>query len=139
MVYKEEGSLEQDRELIKHVVNQMEAAFNRHDADALDSHFTQNATWVNVMGEKLSGWNEINKVHKIVLTGPLRNSYSKYTVDSISFINSNVAVVHVRQYSTTSDGKRIDGGQESIAIYVMVKETKVWKLAAGQNTLLTSV
>ncbi|MED1943807.1 SgcJ/EcaC family oxidoreductase [Brevibacillus formosus] len=139
MVYKEEEPLEHDRELIKHVVNEMEAAFNRHDADALDSHFTQNATWVNVMGEKLSGWDEINKVHKIVLTGPLRNSYSKYTVDSISFINSNVAVVHVRQYSTTSDGKRIGGGQESIAIYVMVKEMKVWRLAAGQNTLLKSV
>lgn len=124
--------------MIQHVVSQMESAFNRHDADELDSHFTQNATWVNVMGEKLSGWNEINKVHKIVLTGPLSNSYSKYTVDSIAFMHSTVAVVHVRQYSTTSDGNRIDGGQESIAIYVMVKETNTWKLAAGQNTLLKS-
>ncbi|MFD0586541.1 SgcJ/EcaC family oxidoreductase [Paenibacillus sp. GCM10027627] len=138
MVHNKHESMEQDRELIKYVVEGMETAFNRHDADALDSHFTQNATWVNVMGEKLSGWDEINKVHKIVLAGPLINSFSKYTVDSISFINSDAAVVHVRQHSTTSDGKRIDGGQQSIAIYVMVKETNVWKLAAGQNTLLKS-
>ncbi|WP_247897609.1 hypothetical protein [Paenibacillus pabuli] len=53
----------------------MEAAFNRHDADELDIHFTQNATWVNVRGEKLSGWEEINKAHRIVLAGSLSNSY----------------------------------------------------------------
>lgn len=113
MLHNEEGSMEQDREFIKHVVSQMESAFNRHDADALDSHFTQNATWVNVTGQKLSGWNEINKVHKTVLTSLLNNSYSKYTVDSIAFLHSTVAVVHVRQYSTTSDGNRIDGGKKA--------------------------
>lgn len=133
--HNEEVSMEQDRERISHVVYQMEAAFNRHDADELDSHFTQNATWVNVRGEKLSGWEEINKAHRMVLAGPLSNSYVNYTVDSISFINSHVAVVHVRQCSTTSDGSRIEG-QESIAIYVMIKETNTWRLAAGQNTLL---
>lgn len=133
---EEEAVMEQERGLIKHIVNEMESAFNRHDADELDSHFTQNATWVNVLGEKLSGWNEINNVHRAVLTGPLSNSYANYTVDSIAFVQSEVAIVHVRQYPTTSEGERVNSGQESIAIYVMVKESNTWRLAAGQNTLI---
>lgn len=129
---------EQEGRIIKQTISKMESAFNQHDADALNRHFTQNATWVNVMGEMLSGWEQINNAHKIVLTGPLLHSYAKYFVEKLVFIRQDVAIVHIRQYPATLKGELIEDGQGSLAVYVMVKEQNTWLLAAGQNTLIHS-
>ncbi|CAI8993627.1 MULTISPECIES: SgcJ/EcaC family oxidoreductase [Bacillus] len=115
---------------------EIEIAFNAHDADELDRHFTLNATWVNVLGKRLSGWRQINETHKVLLPGPLRDSYACYTVESTNFIRSDVAIAHIRQYPTTFEGKIIEDEQGSLAVYVMVKEKESWKIAAGQNTLV---
>ncbi|MCK1995166.1 SgcJ/EcaC family oxidoreductase [Peribacillus muralis] len=126
----------QEEIAIRQTIIEMETAFNQHDADDLDRHFTQNAVWVNVIGVQLSGWKQINETHKVILAGPLRNSYARYTVDSIIFVRPDVAIVHIRQYPTTSEGKIIENGQGSLAIYVMVKEQGTWLIVAGQNTLV---
>ncbi|MGG4108039.1 SgcJ/EcaC family oxidoreductase [Paenibacillus lautus] len=80
------GLEEQEGRIIRQTISVMESAFNRHDADALDRHFTQDSTWVNVMGEMLSGWEQINNAHKVVLTGPLLHSYAKYFVEKLVFL-----------------------------------------------------
>ncbi|MBY0597582.1 SgcJ/EcaC family oxidoreductase [Bacillus bingmayongensis] len=121
---------------IRQTITEMESAFNAHDANELDRHFTLNATWVNVLGKRLSGWKQIHEAHKVLLPGALRDSYACYTVESIKFIRSDVAITHIRQYPTTSEGEIIKDGQGSLAIYVMVKEKETWKIAAGQNTLV---
>ena len=127
---------QQDIGAIRQTITEMESAFNQHDADELDRHFTQNATWVNVVGEKLSGWKQINETHKITLAGPLRHSYARYTVESIYFVRPDVAIAHIRQYPATSEGNIIENGQGSLAIYVMVKEQGTWKVSSGQNTFV---
>ncbi|PEA86148.1 SgcJ/EcaC family oxidoreductase [Bacillus thuringiensis] len=137
--YKVQGLKENPQEeinAIQQTITEIEVAFNQHDADELDRHFTSDATWVNVLGERLSGWKQINEVHKIILAGPLRNSYASYTVESINFVRSDVAITHIRQYPTTSEGTIIENGQGSLAIYVMVKELGTWQVAAGQNTFV---
>ncbi|KEK22889.1 SgcJ/EcaC family oxidoreductase [Bacillus gaemokensis] len=134
--YDSKENQQEEMKAIKRTITEMETAFNTHDADELDRHFTLNATWVNVLGERLSGWKQINEVHKVILTGPLRNSYACYKVESINFVRSDVAIAHIRQYPTTSEGEIIKDGQGSLAIYVMVKEKETWQLAAGQNTLI---
>ncbi|MFD9627464.1 SgcJ/EcaC family oxidoreductase [Peribacillus muralis] len=135
----EDYNLREDRQeeiAIRQTIIEIETAFNQHDADDVDRHFTQNAVWVNVIGVQLSGWKQINETHKVILAGPLRNSYARYTVNSIIFVRPDVAIVHIRQYPTTSEGKIIENGQGSLAIYVMVKEQGTWLIAAGQNTLV---
>ncbi|MDZ5609623.1 SgcJ/EcaC family oxidoreductase [Bacillus pseudomycoides] len=121
---------------IRQTITEMESAFNAHDANELDRHFTLNATWVNVLGKRLSGWKQIHEAHKVLLPGPLRDSYACYTVESIKFIRSDVAIAHIRQYPTTFEGEIIKDGQGSLAIYVMVKEKETWKITAGQNTFV---
>jgi uncharacterized protein (TIGR02246 family) len=133
---KKNDVLEKEINMIKQIITEMETAHNHHDANELDRHFTSDASWVNVMGQRLSGWKEINEVHKAVYKGPLKNSYARYDVVNISFIRPDVAVTHIRQYSTTPDKKIIEGGQGSLAVYVMIKENSTWKVAAGQNTLI---
>lgn len=127
---------QEEIDAIQQTITEIEVAFNQHDADELDRHFTSDATWVNVLGEWLSGWKQINEVHKTILAGPLRNSYASYTVESINFVRSDVAITHIRQYPTTSEGTIIENGQGSLAIYVMVKELGTWQVAAGQNTFV---
>ena len=136
-----DSSEEQQQEIgaIHQTITEMEAAFNQHDADKLDRHFTQYATWVNVVGVRLSGWNQINEAHKNTLAGPLRNSYAHYSVESIHFVRPDVAIAHIHQYPTTSEGKTIENGQGSLAIYVMVKEQGTWQIAAGQNTFVQEI
>ncbi|MGH0947126.1 SgcJ/EcaC family oxidoreductase [Bacillus mycoides] len=124
---------------IKHIeqtIHEVEVAFNKHDADELDRHFTLHASWVNVLGIRLSGWKQINEAHKILLAGPLHNSYAQYEIEDIHFIRSNVAIVHIKQYPTTSEGTIIENEQSSLAMYVMVKEKDTWKIASGQNTFV---
>ena len=132
------GLEEQEGRIIRQTIAEMEAAFNQHDADALDRHFSQDSTWVNVMGEMLSGWEQINNAHKVVLTGPLLHSYAKYFIEKLVFLRQDVAIAHIRQYPATSKGELIEDGQGSLAIYVMVKDQDTWLLAAGQNTLIQS-
>ncbi|PGA93478.1 SgcJ/EcaC family oxidoreductase, partial [Bacillus wiedmannii] len=88
---------QEEIDAIQQTITEIEVAFNQHDADELDRHFTSDAIWVNVLGERLSGWKQINEVHKIILAGPLRNSYASYTIESINFVRSDVAITHIRQ------------------------------------------
>ncbi|WP_459502716.1 SgcJ/EcaC family oxidoreductase [Bacillus sp. C1] len=134
--YDSKENQQKEIHAIQQTITEIESAFNAHDADELDRHFTLNATWVNVFGKRLSGWKQINETHKVLLPGPLRNSYACYTVESIHFVRSDVAIAHIKQYPTTSDGTRIEDEQGSLAIYVMVKEKETWKIAAGQNTFI---
>ncbi|MBO1625726.1 SgcJ/EcaC family oxidoreductase [Bacillus arachidis] len=134
--YDSKEQQQEEIHAIRQTITEMEIAFNTHDANELDRHFTLNATWVNVLGKRLSGWKQINETHKVLLPGPLRNSYARYTIESINFIRSDVAITHIRQYPTTSDGTIIENEQGSLAVYVMVKEKEAWKIAAGQNTLI---
>lgn len=122
--------------LIKEIIAEMESAHNRHHADELDLHFTANATWVNVLGSRLSGWNQINTAHRLAYEGPLRNSYARYEVLNISFVRSDVAIVHIGQHPTNHLGQDLEDAQKSIAIYVMAKDSNTWKVAAGQNTFI---
>ncbi|MCY8233746.1 SgcJ/EcaC family oxidoreductase [Priestia endophytica] len=132
--FKEEQ--QQEIKAIYEIIAEMESAFNQHDADKLDRNFTQNASWVNVMGSRLSSWKQINETHKILLEGPLSNSYARYKVENIQFLRPEVAIAHILQYPTTSEGKVIENQQCSLAIYVMVKEQETWQIAAGQNTFI---
>ncbi|EOP72580.1 hypothetical protein KOW_01148 [Bacillus cereus VDM006] len=134
--YNSKEHQQEEINAIQQTITEIEIAFNAHDADELDRHFTLNATWVNALGKRLSGWKQINETHKVLLPGPLRDSYACYTVESINFIRSDVAIAHIRQSPTTSEGKIIEDEQGSLAIYVMVKEKESWKIAAGQNTLV---
>ncbi|PEE40978.1 SgcJ/EcaC family oxidoreductase [Bacillus pseudomycoides] len=134
--YNSKEHQQEEINAIQQTITEIEIAFNAHDADELDRHFTLNATWVNVLGKRLSGWKQINETHKVLLPGPLRDLYACYTVESINFIRSDVAIAHIRQYPTTSEGKIIEDEQGSLAVYVMVKEKESWKIAAGQNTLV---
>jgi uncharacterized protein (TIGR02246 family) len=125
-----------EMEDIKKAVAAVESAFNRHDAEALVRRYTQEVVWVNVMGMRLKGKDEILRFSRKAFASALQDSYARYVVEDISFLKPDVAVVNIRQYPATKEGQVIEGGQGSVAIYVMTKHDGDWLVAAGQNSFL---
>jgi len=100
----------------------VEAAWNKHDASAMDQPFVADCDFVNVFGEWISGHDKLVKTHTALFAGPLRGSYKRFTVEKIRFVRPDVAIVHVRGRSTDRDGKLLEGDEGAIALLPMVKE-----------------
>jgi uncharacterized protein (TIGR02246 family) len=66
----------------------------------------------------------------------MRESTATYEVVHVLFIRPDVAAVKVRQRPVTLDGRPILDDNEGSPLYVMAKEDGVWRLVAGQNTLV---
>ena len=112
----------------------VEAAWNKHDAAAMDQSFVEDCDFVNIFGEWISGHDNLVKIHTALFAGPFRESYRRFTVEKIRFIRPDVAIVHVRTRNTDRDGKLLEGDQGTIALLVMLKERGKWWVVTGQNT-----
>jgi len=123
-----------DERAIRELNASTEAAWNNHDAAAMDQPFVEDCDFVNVFGEWISGRDKLIKTHTAVFAGPLRESYKRFNVEKIRFVRPDVAVVHVRGRNTDRNAKLLEGDQGSIVLLVMVKEGGKWRIVAGQNT-----
>lgn len=126
-----------DREAIRQVIADVETGFNTNDAQKLVMHLAQNATTINVMGMRLSGWDANYDASVRGLAGPLRDESARYELQDVLFVRPDVAVAYKRALAITSEGNEIDGGQRMVALYVLVKEQGAWWVVARQNTLQT--
>ncbi|MBV9790979.1 MAG: SgcJ/EcaC family oxidoreductase [Chloroflexi bacterium] len=126
----------QDIAAIKQIIATIETGFNQKDAAACVKHFTQDATVVNVLGIRVSGWSAIHEAHVQGLAGHLRDEYARYDVHDLLFLRPDVAIAQVYGWPITQAGQPIEDGQGMIAMYVMVKAHEQWWIAARQNTLL---
>jgi uncharacterized protein (TIGR02246 family) len=112
----------------------VEAAWNKHDAAAMDQSFVEDCDFVNVFGEWISGRDKLVKTHTALFAGPFRESYKRFAVEKIRFVREDVAIAHVRGRNTDRDGKLLEGDEGAIAMLVMVKTGGKWWVVAGQNT-----
>ncbi|RFA30953.1 hypothetical protein CAI21_02965 [Alkalilimnicola ehrlichii] len=120
---------------IRRVVQEMEAAFNRHDADGLVRWMAEDARWVNPYGRLLVGREEIRAVQATLLAGPLRERFARYHLCALAFPMPQVAIAHIRQEPTSATGEVLAGEPASIAVYVLVNDGD-WRIATAQNTLI---
>lgn len=127
---------QQDVALIAVRVAELERSQQQERVDDFMRLLTPEAVWVTAHGKRLTGWNEINEFTQIVLPGAMKDSTASYEVVHISFVRPDVAVVNVRQRPVTHDGEPLEGLPEGSPVYVMVKDSSQWKIAAGQNTLI---
>jgi len=125
-----------DERVIREQVAAVEAAWNKHDAAAMDQNYVEDCDFVNIFGEWISGRDSLIKIHTALFAGPFRERYQRFTVEKIRFVRPDVAIVHVRTRNTDRDGKLLEGDQGTIALLVMLKESGKWRTATGQNTEL---
>lgn len=121
---------------VEDVIKQTEVAFNTGEPEALANTFTDDAWSVGVTGQVLQGRDEILETSRQLLAGPLSGQFARYVVDDVRQVARDVAIVRKLAYATDEDGNDIEADHAMVALYVLVRRGKGWRVAARQNTLV---
>lgn len=126
----------QDEAAIRALEARQPEAWNKHDAKAYASLFTENGDCVNVVGWWWKGRAEIEKKLTDAYVYVFKESTLTVTQVDIRFLTSDAAVAHVRW---TLTGARTPAGlpvpQQGLQTHVLQKQNGQWLIAAFQNTL----
>ena len=127
-----------DVEMIKALIASIEKTFNEKDPDKFAALFDHDAAFVNAMGTRLKGRDQIHALAKKMMQSTLNKSFAKYEVTGIKFIKKDVALVEVIQKPIDSNGTLLEEEAEGIPTYILIKDADAgqWKILAGQNTIV---
>lgn len=125
----------QDEAAIHKVETGLQDAWNRHDAQAFASFFTEDADCVNVVGWWWKGRPQIEKKVAAAHVFMFRDSIVTNNEIHIRFLTSGMAVVHVR-WSMVGNRKP-DGSpgqpRDGIQTHILQKQAGKWLIAAFNN------
>jgi uncharacterized protein (TIGR02246 family) len=125
-----------DEAAIRALETRQPEAWNKHDAKAYASLFTENGDCINIVGWWWKGRAEIEKKLTDAFVYVFKESTLNFTDVEIRFLASDTAVAHVRW---TMTGARTPSGipqpQQGIETNVLQKQNGQWLIAAFQNTL----
>ncbi len=124
----DEADAVQLQELITGIVE----GFNRKDAELLDARFTADAVLVAPDGRMVRGWDELFAYHTERLAHAVVDWSTDISILSVNRLSSDVAVVHVRQDTTTPDRAFSNHGT-----VVTIERDGKWWIAAFHNTTVS--
>jgi uncharacterized protein (TIGR02246 family) len=133
---RQEKDRANDERAIRDLNAGVEAAWNKHDAPAMDQVWAEDCDLVNVFGEWISGHDKLVKTHTALFAGPLRDSYQRMDVEKVRFVRPDVAVMHVRHHNADRDGRVLAGDDGAMGTVVLAKEQGKWWVIAAQNTIV---
>ena len=131
---------EADERAIRGVMNRFMDAWNRHDAKAWTTEFSEDADFTNVHGVGASGRTDIEQFHARVFATMFKNSNQKYTDIKTRFVRPDVAAVDVHWEmtgATDSAGNPVPLRQ-GLLNFVMVKSHGKWQIVVMHNLDLTA-
>lgn len=111
------------------------ADWNKHDAQAMASHWAADGDVINPWGKWAIGRGNVQKLfNQEVQSGWFNKSISEQDIDSIRFVSPDVAIIDV---SATVTGTFNIQGRESgplahHVLYVAVKKDGKWQLTAAR-------
>jgi uncharacterized protein (TIGR02246 family) len=123
----------EDREVraIADLVAGLQDAQNDHDAARFDRQFTADALFVTASGTRLLGWDEMYAHHKKSLDRADSSVRVRFTVLSVNFLSSDVAIAHTRQEYVS------EAGASNHGTAVLTKRDGTWWICAMQHTNLS--
>lgn len=127
-----QGPQEQDVAAVRAVVDDLIAAWGRHDAEAYGALFTQDATYTTYVGTFYQGRRDIVESHRALFAKFLKDTQLADEILDIRFYGPEVAVVNGR--GDTYKGRR-PRKLGKVQTYTLIRENDGrWRIAAFHNT-----
>lgn len=136
--------LEAPHHAIRETLSALTRAWDEGDATAYARLFTADATYVVFNGHVLRGRDEIEEVHRALLDGPLRGSRlgdaatAPQQPAEIRLLRPDVAAVLVNGGVRAGEDQPLTPDRASVVSLTMVEDAGEWRVAAFQNTRLTT-
>jgi PPOX class F420-dependent enzyme/OxyR family protein/uncharacterized protein (TIGR02246 family) len=125
---------------VARLVAELQAGWDRHDADVSNRHFAADIVWGSPFGAVVRGYDDLHAIHVRLKSQGQGGLSSRFEVDQILTPAPGVAVAQIRRVALAADGFpfRPDddhgGAFSEVALYVLVRRGMTWWVAAGQNT-----
>lgn len=121
------------------LVEAYQEAFNTNDAAAMSALFTEDTIFVNFSGKIVRGRAELKIAQEYVFRpgGPLENISVNYSIESVTRVEHNIALVHARQRALLDNGRLVDRERDdmhSVLTLLVVSSGDNWLVKSGQNT-----
>jgi uncharacterized protein (TIGR02246 family) len=129
----------EDEAQIQAIVNGQTDAWNRGDAEAFASHYAEDGSFTNVIGQQLYGKPAFVAQHARIFSTIYKGSHNSFSIGKIKFLRPDVAVVDID--GVLSGANRLppgmkaaeDGSLHVKLQEVMTKEKGDWWIAAFHN------
>jgi PPOX class F420-dependent enzyme/OxyR family protein/uncharacterized protein (TIGR02246 family) len=122
------------------LVGELQAGWDDHDAETSNRHFAANVVWGSPFGATVYGYDDLHAIHIRLKEQGRGGPSSRYEIEKVTAPAPGVAIAQVRRVALDSDGQPIEvtgdtsGSFSEMALYVLVRRSGTWWLAAGQNT-----
>jgi len=124
---------DQATDVANRIVGNMTKAWNSHDGTAYAAEFWPDAEFVNVFGAIMKDQQYIATRTDEVVKGALRNRQVKMTIRRVRELAPTVIVVD----SEDTDGSGASQVTTRMKL-ILQKRGDIWRVAAGQNTRLST-
>ncbi|MGE0160978.1 MAG: SgcJ/EcaC family oxidoreductase [Gemmatimonadales bacterium] len=119
------------------IVRDLEAAWNAMDAEAFAAPFTEDADFVNIVGEHHRGRAAIVEGHRAIFRDFYANSTARMKVLAVRLLGPDVALAHVHSVLDAPKGP-LAGRNAALFSMVLTKTRRGggdgWEIAAFHNT-----
>jgi uncharacterized protein (TIGR02246 family) len=122
-----------DETAMRAIVEQMVKGWNAKNGAEFAKPFAEDADYVVINGMQIKGRTAIAKGHQGIFDTVYKNSTISYAVESIRFLRSDIAVVHVFGSLKVTEGESTRTGNARMTL-VITKTGGKWEIAAFQNT-----
>src|SRR5215470_14863878 len=127
-----------DEQVIKGILQQLEAAWNRYDSVSFAGAFAEDANFIHIFGGQLDGRSAIEAAHRNIFETIYRGSHASFALRTIRFLRPDVAVAFARAQVKFKEGNEARE-LETRPTLIVVKEQDKWQIVAFQNTKITEV
>ena len=128
-----------DEAQIRAIVQSQGDAWNRGDAEGFGSHYAENGSFTNVIGQQLYGRKAFVAQHAGIFSTIYKGSHNVFQVSKITFLRPDVALVEIDGALSGADRlppglKASDDGALHVKLLeVMTKEKENWWIALFHN------
>jgi uncharacterized protein (TIGR02246 family) len=127
---------------IQHLLTQQEVAWNIGDSHSFGSAFTEDADFINILGQVFHGREAITQIHAIIFSGQFKGSHTTVTMRQFRQLTPDVVLVEAL-YELTGFQSLPPGIAATEAgvlktrmKYVFMKHDEIWQIVAAQNTAI---